>query len=205
MWSGLGNLPLRESSVLVPHDANRTTLEAYIAYDLPSIGALIRYFHATAGYPVRSTWLKVIGAGNYSTCPGLTLANATKYFPSATDTILGHLVQKKQGVRSTKTKLPATIPQEQALPQVRSNKLHIHVTPISKLYTDNTGRFPIHARSGNQYIILAYHCGSNLILADPFSSRQDMHQLLAYNKIIQRLTNNKLSVDLQILDNEAST
>ena len=61
------------------HDANMTTLEAYITYDIPSIEALIRYFHAAVGYPVCFTWLKAIGAGNYSTWPGLTLANATKY------------------------------------------------------------------------------------------------------------------------------
>ena len=75
-----------------------------------------------------------------------------------------HHVQNRQGVRSTKKKITATIPQEQQLPQVRSNELHIHVTPISKLYTDDTGRFPIHARSGNLYIIIAYHCDANLIL-----------------------------------------
>ena len=78
------------------------------------------------------------------------------------------------------------------------------MTPISKLYTDDIGCFPIHARSGNQYIIIAYHCDANLILDEPFSSRKDTHQLLAYDNIMQRLTNNKLSVDLQILDNEAS-
>ena len=72
----------------MPHDANRTTLKAYSAYDLPIVEALIRYFHAAAGYPVRSTWLKAIGVGNYSTWTGLTLANATKYFPSVTATIL---------------------------------------------------------------------------------------------------------------------
>ena len=118
---------------------------------------------------------------------------------------MGHLVQKRQGVRSTKTKLTVTSPSEPKLPQVRSNKLHIHVTPISKLYTDNTGCITIHACSGNQYITIAYHCNANLILAKLFSSRNDMHRLLAYDKIMQRLTNNKLSVDLQILDNEAST
>ena len=111
------------------HNANRTKLKAYSAYDIPSVRALIYYFHAAAGYPVQSTWLKAIGSGNYSTWPGLTLANATKYCPSATATILGHLVQKIQGVRSTKTKAPTTSPQEHIIPQVRSDKLHIHVTP----------------------------------------------------------------------------
>ena len=73
------------------------------------------------------------------------------------------------------------------------------MTPISKLYTDDTGRFPIHARSGNQYIMIAYHCDTNLILAGPFSSRKDTHWLLAYDRIMQRLL-----VDLQILDNKDS-
>ena len=35
--------------------------------------------------------------------------------------------------------------------------------------------------------------------------KKNMHRLLAYNKIMQRLTGNKLSMDLQMLDNEAST
>ena len=182
----------------MPHDANRTTLKAYSAYDLTNVRALIRYFHAAAGYPVRSKWFKYIGAGNYYTWPGLTLANATKYCSSVTATILGHRVQKIQGVRSTKTKVPKTSPKEHVLPKVRSNKLHVHVTPISKLYTDDTGRFPVHARSGNRYIMIACHCDANLILTDPFYSRKDTHQLLAYNKIMQGLVNNKLSVDLQI-------
>ena len=52
--------------------------------------------------------------------------------------------------------------------------------------------------------MIAYHCDANFILAKPFSSRKDMHRLLAYDKVMQRLTNNKLLVDLQILDNEAS-
>ena len=79
------------------------------------------------------------------------------------------------------------------------------MTPISKLYIDDTSRFPIHVRNGNQYIMIAYHCDANLILADPFSSIKDTHRLLAYNKIMQRLNDNKLSVDIQILYNEAST
>ena len=120
---GKSNLPN------IPHDANRTTLKAYSAYDLRSVRALIRYFHAAAGYPVRSTWLKAIGSGNYTTWPGLTLANATKYCTSATAAILRHLVQKRQGVRSTKTKAPTTSPQEHVLPRVWSNELHILEPP----------------------------------------------------------------------------
>ena len=179
----------------MPCNANKTTLKAYSAYNLPSVRALICYFHAAAGYPVRSIWLKTIGSGNYSMWLGLNLANATKYFPTATATLMGHLVQKIQGVRSTKTKTP-TSPQEHIIPQVKSNELHVFITPISKLYTDNSGRFPVHALSGNRYIMIAHHCDANLILAEPFSSSKDASRLLDGNKIMQRLTGNKLCVDL---------
>ena len=187
----------------MPYDANKTALKAYSAYNLSSVRSLIRYFHAAAGYPVRSTWLKAIGYGNYFTWTGLNLTNATNYCPTATATLIGHLVQKIQGVRSTKMKTSASL-QQHILPQFKSNKLHVFVTPISKLYTDDTGRFPVHAHSGNRYVMIAYHCDANLILAEPFSSRKDAHRLLAYNNIIQGLTDNKLCVDLQIIDNEAS-
>ena len=52
--------------------------------------------------------------------------------------------------------------------------------------------------------MIAYHCNANLILAKPFASRKDTHRLLTYDKIMQRLSDNKLIVDIQILDNEAS-
>ena len=117
---------------------------------------------------------------------------------------MGHIFQKRQGVRSTKPKLPATISPDEQLPRVRSNKLYIQVTPISKLFTDDTSCFPVHACSGNQYMIIVYHCNDKLILAEPFAPRKEKHRLLEYDKIMRRLLNNKLTVDMQILDNEAS-
>ena len=107
---GKANLPS------MPHDENMATLLAYSDYDPPCVEALIRYFHFAAGYPVQSTWLKAISAGNYSSWPGLTLANATKYRPSASSTIMGHLIPKRQGVRSNKPKPPATISPEKPNP-----------------------------------------------------------------------------------------
>ena len=75
---------------------------------------------------------------------------------------------------------------------------------MSKLYTDDTGRFPVRARSGNQYVMLAYHVDGNLILQQPFKTKSDTHRLAAYNTIMMRLAAKGLSVDLQIMDNEAS-
>ena len=117
---------------------------------------------------------------------------------------MGHLVQKSQEVRSNKPKPQPPSSPEEPMPQFRSNKLSLQVTPISKLYTGDTGRFPIHSRSGHQYIMIAYHCDTNMILAVTFKTRNYTYRLKAYNIIMQRLSDRKLTVDLQILDNEAS-
>jgi len=69
--------------------------------DLPSIGALVGFYHACLGFPVKQTWLKAIKAGNCDTFDGLTYSNAAKYCPDADKTIMGHLTQQRQNVRST--------------------------------------------------------------------------------------------------------
>ena len=70
---------------------------AFSAYDLPLVEALVIHFHVAAGYPVRNTWLRAIETGNFASFPGLTLANSKRFCPSADKTIKGHLVQERQG------------------------------------------------------------------------------------------------------------
>ena len=118
----------------------------------------------------------------------------------------GHIVQKRQNVRSKKRKHTNPIalrpPKPVSIPT--SNELHIRVQHISKLYTDDTGKCPVRSRSGNQYIMVAYHCDSNTILAVPFTSKKYQHRLQAYDEIMQRLIDHGMIVDLHILDNKAS-
>ena len=98
--------PMPEELPVRPNSADQTNLKAYSAYDLPSVDALVRYFLAAAGFPVRTTWLKAITVGNYHTWPGLNLANATSYCPSADETIKGHIVHSRQSICSNKPKIP---------------------------------------------------------------------------------------------------
>ena len=127
--------------------------------DLPSIGALVSFYHACLGFPVKETWLDAIRAGNCDTFDGLTYSNAARYCPDADETIMGHLAQQRQNVRSTKPKTPAAVP---LLPSVSppeaivaSNLVVVTVVPLSRLFTDNTGCFPVQARSSNQYVMIA--------------------------------------------------
>ena len=90
------------------------------------------------------------------------------------------------------------------LPNKGHNEIHIKTPHISKLYTDDTGHFPVISRKGNQYIILEYHFDANAIMDLPFKSRNYKDHMVAYNTIMQRLKDRNMLVHLQILDNEAS-
>jgi hypothetical protein len=77
--------------------------------DLSSIGALVSFYHACLGFLVKQTWLDTIKAGNCDTFNGLTYSNVARYCPNYNKTILGHLAQQRQNVRSTKPKCPTTL------------------------------------------------------------------------------------------------
>ncbi len=53
--------------------------------------------------------------------------------------------------------------------------------------------------------MIAFHANGNLILQQAFESKSDCHHIAAYNTIMTRLAAQGLSVDLQILDNKASS
>jgi hypothetical protein len=109
--------------------------------DLPSISALVGFYHAYLGFPVKQTWLDAIKAGNCNTFKGLTYSNAARYCPDADETIMGHLAQQRQNVRPTKPN--STFPALQAVPpppvSTPSNQVFVITKPLSKLFTNNTG------------------------------------------------------------------
>ena len=64
------------------------------------------------------------------------------------------------------------------------------------------GRFTVRSRSRNNYIVLAYHVDTYVILVEAFQSHQDRHRLAAAKHIMYRLHKLGHTVDLHILDNE---
>ena len=74
--------------------ARKALRQANSVYDLPSTEQAIKWMHAVCGYPVKSTWLKAIKAGNYVGWPMLNERNVQKYYPETTETAKGHLNQR---------------------------------------------------------------------------------------------------------------
>ena len=112
------------------------------------------------------------------------------------------MTQTRQGVRSTNLKTTSSKPTRSLsplshnAPAKTSNELYVVVEPVSKLYTDEMGRFLIRSRSGHRYIMLAFHCNINSILIEPFQSSHDRHRISAYIRIMTRLQERIHAVDL---------
>ena len=76
--------------------------QANSVYNLPSIEQAIKWMHAVVGYPVKSTWLKAVEAGNFKGWPLVNKKNVKRYYPETNETPKGHLNQTRQNVRSLK-------------------------------------------------------------------------------------------------------
>ena len=51
------------------------------AYELKTKPERVQFYHAAAGFPTKSTWLKAIHINQYASWPGLIASDAAKYYP----------------------------------------------------------------------------------------------------------------------------
>ncbi len=102
--------------------------------------------HEVCGYPVKSTWLKAIAAGNFIGWPLLNVQNVKKYYPETTETPKGHMNQTRKNVRSTKVfeKSNST-----PLKGKKFRDIGIHVYNVREtIFSDQTGKFPKRSQKG---------------------------------------------------------
>eukprot|EP00804_Cyclotella_cryptica_P000999 CCRYP_012348-RA/>CCRYP_012348-RA protein AED:0.11 eAED:0.11 QI:0/0/0/1/1/1/3/0/1327 len=187
--------------------AQQTLRHANSVYDLPSTEQAIRWMHAVCGYPVKSTWLKAVQAGNFIGWPLLTSRNIQKYFPESVETPKGHLNQSRKNVRSTKQK-PIPLETFQS-PQLVGRKLrdvytHVYDTRDT-IFSDQTGKFPYRSSSGNHYLMVMVDINSSAILVDPIKNRTDLELTRAYSTLITRLHRAGVVPRKHVLDNKIST
>ena len=124
-------------------------------------------------------------------------------------TIIGHLQQPRKGLRFTQYKIihPYPYPEQDYFPQAtqseNTNLVFFKTVDLSgKMYTDQTGRFPVTSSRGDKYILVAYHFDSNTIHVEPLKTRSGLDLTTAYQKLHSMLTNRGLQHHLHILDNE---
>ncbi len=67
-----------------------------------------------------------------------------------------------------------------------ANNVEIYEILSNTLFTNNTGRFHPRSHGGNQYIMVAFHACSNVILVQPFANKADVHQIPVYKALYAR-------------------
>ena len=130
----------------------------------PSTDQTILYHHASAGFPVKETFLlDAVRAGNYATWPGLTVAALHKYFPDFDKMQKGHMKGQHQGIRSTKQKALDHLLESETIAKIevepgaklplqakRFNNIFVRVKDLAEsIHSDQTGTFPYTSQRGN--------------------------------------------------------
>jgi hypothetical protein len=151
-----------------------------------TIADTVEYLHQTLFSPVLSTLLKAIDKGNFATWPMLTRANVTKHLPKSEATPMGHLDQKRKNIQSTK-RIPT--PTQPPIHQTseRTHQTYVDLLDINettgKIFSDQTGQFPVQSSQGNKYVMIIYDYDSNAILVEAMQSRSEHEMIRAYESI----------------------
>lgn len=116
--------------------------------------AFTKFVHTSFGSPVLSTFLHAARKGYLAAYPRLTPAMITAYLSLTAATARGHLDQHRQGLDSTASNdLDDNETEEISHPR---RTAYTKVIPLSHTaHSDLTGRFPIKAASGAEYIFIS--------------------------------------------------
>lgn len=187
--TGLWTLPITSSP----------TASANSVYDLTRIKDQIMFMHQCAFSPVTTTWINAISLGFFKSWPGLSADRVRRHLPKLIATSKGHLRQEYQHQRTTKPSVPTSTE-----PSSTTAEAFLQVfEPTGKVYSDQTGRFPITSSKGSKYILILYDYDSNAILSRPLKSRAESELVKACNSLYDQLAAAGHSPCFHILDNEA--
>jgi hypothetical protein len=186
--------------------ARQTLCQANSVYDLPSIKQAIKWMHAVCGYPVKSTWIKAVKAGNFVGWPLLREKNINKYYPETDKTPKpkGHMNQQRKNVQSTKKPFKVRNVAA-ALHGKKVKDIFVKTYDVREtIFSNQTGQFPTRSQSGNKYIMVMVEIDSNAILVEPMKSQKDKEMIRAYDVLVKRYQNTSIHPRKHVLDNEIS-
>jgi hypothetical protein len=144
------------------------------------------WYHASAGFPLKETFIDPVHNGNHATWAKLRVTLINHYFPDYDKTVKGHLKGQCQGIQSTKHKaLEKVIKNKTVRIKIEGKDSPFHRSPITKtheaffciedltksIHTDQTGAFSFTSQQGNRYIMVVIHLNANYIFVKPMQSR----------------------------------
>ncbi len=217
---GLWMLPTTHptTSTQVPRFDNRP--QAHFSIHDAMIPDIVKFLHLTLYSPTKSTLLAAIRNNHFVGWPGLTERNVQRYLTLQEPTIMGHMDQQRQGTRSTQrmastpaipmqptTDQPDTddaMSEEVLMTRTHHAYLSVQDLPTGRVFTDQTGPFPVVSTQGIKAVMVMYDYDSNAILLEGITSRGKTELLRAYTVLLQRLQHAGMHPRIQRMDNEVS-
>ena len=110
----------------------------------------MKYLHAAAFILVTAACIKAIQKGVFTSWTGLTANEVAKHLPESITTSKGHLYQTRKNIRSTQSSEPKLSEPEVEQLEKPMHPLFASIKPIGRVYTDQTGQFPVTFSSGHK-------------------------------------------------------
>jgi hypothetical protein len=118
-------------------------------YELRSTGALVHYLHKALFSPAKSALLQAVKDGHLVTWPGLTEDAIHKHLKLTPATVMGHMNQRRQHLRSISKTPIADAPTANTDLGTNTQLVYAVLVDQGQLYTDLTGKFPVRSSKGN--------------------------------------------------------
>ena len=171
-------------------------------YECETTGRIIQFYHETMRYPCTSTWCKYITIGYFNVCTGFNAARIRCFIKVVDETEMGNMDQQRQDTGSTNP-IPIKPDTMEEVPQLPNNNSSHHVYMTindldGKLYSDQTGRFPITSNRGNFYVVILYAVDGN------YKSHYLSQVLKAYDDVYDFLQVQGYQPQLHKMENQTS-
>jgi hypothetical protein len=176
-------------------------------YDLHNTGALVNYMHKDMFSCTKSALICAVKKGHLSTWPGLTEDAINKYLKMTPTTVMSHMNQKQQNIRSTNKKVKSESEDEDITPQGSGEKTHLVFAVVldqGQIYTDLTGNFPLRSSKGNNVLMVCYSYDANYIRPIAMKSKSGAECVRAFGIVFDEMASKGFKPKLQTMDNEAS-
>jgi hypothetical protein len=112
-------------------------------YELLNTGALVHYLHKALFRPMKSALLQAVKNGHLVTWPGLTVDTIHKHLKLPPATVMGHMNQRRQNIRSTSKAQIMDVPTTDTGLGTKTHLVYAVLVDQGKLYTDLTVKFPV--------------------------------------------------------------
>ena len=190
---------LRNVQLVAPTDA--TAASAILCSDTDA--AFATFIHTALGIPVLPTLLRAVRKGYLASYPRRTANSVTSYLSLTAATARGHLDQHRQGLDSTSMDDPSDDPEEVDHPPLPRGTVFTKTISLPQsAHLDLTGRFPIKALSGSEYVFISVLDGYTHF--EPIASRHQSNYIDAYKNTINFWDKVGHKPLFQRLDNETS-